>query len=178
MARGTWLGSIAGFVAGFVVATLLHNYPKSEATRQRYCTACADYEEAYKEDVILGARTGSKKMYGGALGRLLREAVGEHEHAFTDWATVFPTFGVPEEHPEVARKMMDIQVASENPHLVASLEQAMRNDRARTLALVQKILAPNSKVTFIVLRSLEGDAPWDQKWAKVDAEVAKAEAEK
>jgi hypothetical protein len=44
------------------------------------------------------------------------------------WATIFPTFGVPAEHPEVAERIRGIRELEESPQAIAALELAMRQD--------------------------------------------------
>jgi hypothetical protein len=168
-----WLGTIAGFGAGFVVAALLHNYPKDQVTRHRYCQVCGEYEETYSEGVILGARSGHKQLFNGPVGRLLKEAVGDHEHRYSEWATIFPTFGVPQEHPEIGEEVLQMRAMDDDPHAIAALEQAMRNDKDRTVKLIQRILDPAAGVSTTVVMPLEQAGTWEEKWAKVDAELAK-----
>jgi hypothetical protein len=172
MKRGTWLGVLVGVIVGFVVTTLLHNYPKREVTRHRYCRVCAEYEETYREGVILGARTASKKMFHGPLGRLMKEAADQHEHRFTDWATIFPTHGVELEHPEIAAKIQEMQMMDNDPHLIATVEQAMRNDRKRALTLMQRIIDPTGGVTAAVVIPWASEMHWDVWWSRVDDAIA------
>ena len=101
--------AFAAALFGFVIASLLHSYPKDVATRHRYCQVCAEYEETYEEGVIFGGEEGYKNG-GGAVRDLLAPAVGEHEHDYTEWATIFPTFGVEPEHPDVAQRAQAIRV--------------------------------------------------------------------
>lgn len=166
------LGTIGGFAAGFVVATLLHSYPKDEVTRHRYCQLCAEYEETYHEGVILGARTESKSRFGGPLRRLLAQSVGEHEHRYTEWATIFPTFGVPNEHPEVAERIRGIRELEASPQAISALEQAMRQDEARTTRLIQRLLDPAEGLSLAVIAPLGRDElGWDERWAAVEQQL-------
>lgn len=170
--RRTFLGTIGGFAAGFVVATLLHSHPKDEVTRHRYCQLCAEYEETYHEGVILGARTESKSRFGGPLRRLLAQSVGEHEHRYTEWATIFPTFGVPNEHPEVAERIRGIRELEASPHAISALEQAMRQDEARTTRLIQRLLDPAEGLSLAVIAPLGRDElGWDERWAAVEQQL-------
>jgi len=171
--RRAFIGTIGGFAAGFVVATLLHNYPKDEVTRHRYCQLCAEYEETYREGVILGARTENKSLFGGPLRRLLAPSVGEHEHRYTEWATIFPTFGVPDEHPEVAERIRGIRELEESPQAISALEQAMRQDEERTTRLIQRLLDPAERLSMAVISPLERDElSWDERWAEVEKKLA------
>jgi hypothetical protein len=174
--RRAFLGTIGGFAAGFVVATLLHNYPKDQVTRHRYCQRCAEYEETYREGVILGARTESKSRFGGPLHRLLAPSVGEHEHHYTEWATIFPTFGVPNEHPEIAEQTREIRELEDDPHAISALEQAMRQDEARTTRLIQRLIDPAEGLTKTVIMPLmRNELSWDERWAQVEKTLAAAQ---
>jgi hypothetical protein len=171
--RRAFLGTIGGFAAGFVVATLLHNYPKDVVTRCRYCQLCAEYEETYREGVILGARTENKSRFGGPLQRLLAQSVGEHEHRYTEWATIFPTFGVPDEHPEVAERIRGIRELEDDPHAISALEQAMRQDEERTTRLIQRLIDPAEGLSMTVISPLERNTlSWDDRWAQVEQKLA------
>ena len=174
MKRATWIGSVVGFIAGFIVAWVLHNYPNYEVTRHRYCRECAKYEQTYREGVLMGSRS-SSAYRGGPIASLLAEAVGEHEHRYTEWATVFPTFDVPEEHPEVAEKIFWIRVMDGNPHSISALEQAMRSDRARTTRLIHRLIDPADKLPLTVIMPLEREGTWEERWANVDGAIAAAE---
>jgi hypothetical protein len=167
--RRAFLGTIGGFAAGFVVAALLHNYPKDQVTRHRYCQLCAEYEETYREGVILGAHTGNKSRFGGPLRRLLAQSVGEHEHRYTEWATIFPTFGVPAEHPEIADRIRGIRELDESPQAISALEQAMRQDEARTTRLIQRLIDPAEGLSLDVISPLtRNELSWDERWAQVE----------
>jgi hypothetical protein len=171
--RRAFLGTIGGFAAGFVVATLLHSYPKDHVTRHRYCQLCAEYEETYREGVILGARADGKSRFGGPLQRLLAQSVGEHEHRYTEWATIFPTFGVPAEHPEVADRIRSIRELDESPHAISALEQAMRQDEERTTRLIQRLIDPAEGLSMAVIMPLQrDDLSWDERWAQVEKQLA------
>jgi hypothetical protein len=177
MQRGTLLGGIAGVVVGGVVATLLHNYPKDVVTRHRYCQVCATHEETYHEGVILGGRQ-AHSTGPGLLGSLLRGPTGEHEHRFTQWATVFPTFGVPAESPEVADRIFIIKQIDEDPRMVSGLEQALRSDEQRTVKLIQRVIDPNGGWPLQVLaplgiQSAQGES-MEERWRRVDAAIAAA----
>lgn len=173
--RRVLLGSMGGFAAGFVVAALLHNYPKDQVTRHRYCLVCAEYEETYREGVVLGAREENKSRFGGPLHRLLAPAVGEHEHRYTEWATIFPTFGVPEQHPAIAERIRAIRELDDSPQAISALEQAMRNDQARTIRLIQRLIDPAEALSLTVLMPLQNhQLGWDERWARVDASLASA----
>jgi hypothetical protein len=171
--RRVFLGTLSGFAAGFVGAMLLHSYPKDVVTRHRYCLVCAEYEETYRESVILGARTDSKSRFGGPLQRLLAPAVGEHEHRYTEWATIFPTFGVPEEHPEIAEKIRAIRELDESPQAISALEQAMRQDPQRTIRLIQRLIDPAEGLSITVIMPLQNhQLGWDERWARVEKKLA------
>lgn len=171
--RRVFLGTIGGFAAGFVVAALLHNYPKDQATRHRYCRICAEYEETYREGVILGGRTETSLLSGGPLRRLLAPSVGEHEHHYTEWATIHPTFGVPVEHPEVAERIRVIRELEQDPHAISALAQAMRHDEARTIRLMQRLIDPDEGLSMGVISPLGQDAlRWDERWARVEKQLA------
>lgn len=152
---------------------LLHNYPKDEVTRHRYCQLCAEYEESYREGVILGTRTEDKTLFGGPLRRLLAPSVGEHEHRYTEWATIFPTFGVPEEHPEVAERIRGIRELEASPQAISALEQAMRQDEERTTRLIQRLLDPADALSITVISPLQREElSWDERWALVEKKLA------
>lgn len=171
--RRAFLGTIGGFAAGFVVATLLHNYPKDQVTRHRYCLRCTAYEETYREGVILGARTEDASRVGGPLHRLLAPSVGEHEHRYTEWATIFPTFGVSNEHPEVAERIRGIRELEDDPHAISALEQAMRQDQARTTRLIQRLIDPAEGLPMTVIMPLvRSELSWDERWAQVEKKLA------
>jgi hypothetical protein len=169
--------ALVAAIVGFVLSSLLHAYPKDVATRHRYCQLCAAYEETYEEGVILGGERGSKYEMGGALHDLLGPAVGEHEHDYTEWATIFPTFGVEAEHPEVAQRAQAIRVLDDSARAISTLEQAMRNDPDRTTRVVQALLDPatTAQHTADVLFALDRDAPWPERWTAVDAALASSD---
>lgn len=171
--RHVFLGALGGVVVGFVVAMLLHSYPKDQVTRHRYCLVCAEYEETYREGVVLGARSEDKSRFGGPLHNLLVPAVGEHEHHYTEWATIFPTFGVPTAHPEVADEIREIRELETNPAAISALEQAMRRDQARTTRLIQRLIDPAQRLPFTVIMPLQrDDLGWNERWAQVEQKLA------
>lgn len=163
--------ALASAIVGFVVSSLLHAYPKDVATRHRYCQLCAAHEETYEEGVILGAERGSKQNMGGPLHDLLGPAVGEHEHAYTEWATIFPTFGVEAEHPDVARRSQAIRELEDSARAISTLEQAMRRDPERATSVIQGLLDPKTTAqrTANVLQALDRDATWPERFAAADA---------
>ncbi len=163
-----------GAVVGFVVALLLHNYPKDVVTRHRYCLVCAEYEESHREGAILGAAHGEKHSFGGPVRNLLAPAVGEHEHRYTEWTTIHPTFGVPAEHPEIAERVRAIAEIESSPQLVSVLDQAMRNDRERTVSLLQRTIDPAVALPLSVIAQLDVDAPWPERWATVAPALGRA----
>ncbi|MBK8239399.1 MAG: hypothetical protein IPK74_28070 [Deltaproteobacteria bacterium] len=164
--------AILGMVVGAIVTGLLYSYPKVEVTRHRYCLDCATFEQTYDEGVVLGA-THARMVDHGPIGALLGHSPAEpHEHRFSDWTTLFPTFGVPPEHPEIAEQVQRIRVLEKDPHAISLFEQAMRNDRERAQRLLRTIIAPGSASANDVIRKLDGDAPWPEKWAAVDAALA------
>ena len=166
--------ALASAIAGFVLSSLLHAYPKDVATRHRYCQLCAVYEETYEEGVILGGESGSKREMGGPLHELLGPAVGAHQHEYTEWATIFPTFGVEAEHPEVANRAREIGALQDSAQAISTLEQAMHDDPERATKVIQALLdpsAPSDRSTKI-LQALDGDEPWPERWAAVDAILA------
>jgi len=171
MQRGFWIGAVSGLLVGGVVATLLHNYPKDVVTRHRFCHECAVYEETYREGVILGGRTDHKVDMTGPIAQLLREPVGAHEHRYSEWTTIFPTFGAPLEHPELANQVADLRALEGQPYVMSGLAQAMRADKARTVKLLQRLLAPGGPGT-IVLQPLQSPGPIEDNLARVEAKLA------
>jgi hypothetical protein len=165
--------TLAGAIGGFVVAALLHAYPKDIATRHRYCQLCAEHEETYEEGVILGGTKGYKQG-GGPLHDLLGPVVGEHEHDYTEWATIFPTFGVEPEHPDVAQRIGAIGVLEGSARSISILEQAMRDDPDHAGRVVQALLDPaiTAQRTNAVLHALGRDAPWPERWTAADEALA------
>jgi hypothetical protein len=164
---------LVGLAAGAAITALLFSYPKSVVARHRYCLDCAAFEETYDEHVVLGA-THSQRLDHGPLGSLLGNAPGtEHEHRFTEWTTIFPTFGAPAEHPELARRVTSIRQLEKDAHAISLLEQAVRNDRGRGTRLIQRLIAADSAVMPAVMpaviRALDRDAPWPERWAAVEA---------
>lgn len=163
---------LVGLAAGATITALLFSYPKSVVARHRYCLDCAAFEETYDEHTVLGA-THSQRLDHGPLGSLLGNAPGtEHEHRFTEWTTIFPTFGVPAEHPELARRVTSIRQLEKDAHSISLLEQAVHNDRDRGTRLIQRLIAPDFEQTPAVIRALDRDAPWPDRWAAVDATMA------
>lgn len=165
--------ALAAAIGGFVLAALLHAYPKDVATRHRYCQLCAAHEETYEEAVILGATKGYKQG-GGPLRDLLGPVVGEHAHDYTEWATIFPTFGIEPEHPGVAQRIKAIGVLEDSARTISILEQAMRNDPEHATRVVQALLDPAipAERTASVLHALGRDAPWPERWTAADEALA------
>jgi hypothetical protein len=164
MAQGrTIVIAVLAAVSGFAVATVLHNYPKDVVTRHRFCTVCAEYEETYDEGAILGATHGHKQRFGGAVRNLLTTAVGDHEHHFTEWATIHPTYGVPDENPYIAERIRVIEEMESQPHVIALLDTSMRNAPDCTIRLLQSIIDPAYKVSPQVLRQLDEERPWPER---------------
>lgn len=170
MQRGLLFGAVAGFVAGGVTVALLHSYPKDVVTRHRYCQVCAAHEQTYHEGVLLGARSESSQDTTGPLSNLLNRHVGEHEHRYTEWATVFPTFGVPPEHPEVSQKAIDLEHSQDNPYVMSGLVEAIAADKPRTLRIIHHILEPSGP-NFDVLAPLERSGTIEERLAKVEEAV-------
>lgn len=163
---------LVGLAVGATVTALLFSYPKSVVARHRYCLECAAFEETYDEHAVLGAAHSERRDHG-PLGSLLGNAPGtEHEHRFTDWTTIFPTFGVPAERPDLARRVTSMKQLEKDAHAISLLEQAARNDRDRGTRLIQRLIAPDFEQTSAVIRALDRDAPWSERWAAVDAAMA------
>lgn len=167
LSRPTLVAALVGVVAGFVLASLLHAYPKDLATRHRYCLGCAEYEETYEEGVILGGTRRHSEHMTGPFHDLLGQQ--EHEHDFTPWATIHPTFGIEPEHPEVADRIRQLRVSQQNAQTVSALEQAMRNDSARATKLLHRALDPSQPFPAQAIAALHRDAPWAERWDACDA---------
>lgn len=159
--------AVVALVIGFAIATVLHNYPKDVVTRHRFCVMCAEYEETYDEATIMGATHGRKERFGGPVRELLKPAVGEHEHRFTEWTTIHPTFGVPAENPYIEERVRAIQEIERSPRLIALLDTAMRNAPECTTRLLQLVIDPAYKVSPTVLLELEKERPWPERCTSI-----------
>jgi hypothetical protein len=170
--------TLLGTVVGFVLAALLHAYPKDVVARHRYCQLCGTYEETYDEGVVLGGEHRRAHAMGGPIHDLLGPQVGEHTHEFTAWATVFPTFGIDPEHPEVATRVRELEQLQRSAAGVSALALAMRDDPTRTTNLLQHALDPDRPypsqavlaLQRAVDRALERAGERDpERWTAVDA---------
>jgi hypothetical protein len=159
--------AVIALVIGFAIATLLHNYPKDVVTRHRFCLVCAEYEETYDEATILGATHGHKEHFGGPVRELLAPAVGAHEHRFTEWTTIHPTFGVPAENPYIEERVRAIQEIERSPHTIALLDASMRNAPDCTIRLLQLVIDPAHKVSPTVLQQLDKELPWPERCTSI-----------
>ena len=169
LSRPCLAAALIGVAAGFVLASLLHAYPKDQTTRHRYCQRCAEYEETCEEGVILGGTRRLSEHMTGPFHDLLGPQLQQHEHEFTPWATIHPTFGVEPEHPEVADRIRQLRVSQQNAQTVSALEQAMRNDAPRTTSLLHRVLDPSRPYPAQAIVALHRDAPWTERWDACDA---------
>lgn len=176
----------AGVVLGLFLAFVVHVLPVRVATRHVYCTLCAlhsiETEEASLfhfrgmpfESAFLKTTTVQR---GGVLHQLISPAVGEHRHAWIDPAPLVPPTNLTNKlepagdfQQAVAQaEVDDLERLEESPHLVALLDQAMHDDRARTLQLVQKTLDPSAHVGIDAIALLDRPTTWPNRWAVVES---------
>jgi hypothetical protein len=177
---------VVSLLAGVLLTLLLRAMPSRISTRHAYCTLCAmhsiETEEASLfhfdgmplESLFVKRSTITR---GGVLHRLLSPAMGEHRHVWID-----PAPFVPPTNP--ARKLQppadfqqsvaeaevsELERLEESPHLVSLLDQAMHDDRARALRLVQKILDPAAHVGVDAIGLLDRTTPWENRWMVVES---------
>jgi hypothetical protein len=167
-----------------VVAQLL---PGRITTRDTYCTVCALH-------VVETERTSLLHVHGMPLDRwfhevkreerravlfkLLAPATGTHEH---QWMT--PAAFVPPTNPMrsleapydflqavALAEVSDLEQLEQSPHLLAVLDEAMRDDRERAVRFIHRILDPRAYLGMEAIGLLDRDGtPWDERWAIADA---------
>ena len=167
-----------------LVAQLL---PGRVATRDTHCIVCALH-------VVETERTSLLHVHGmpvdswfhevkrderrAVIYKLLSPAVGAHEH---QWMS--PAAWVPPTNPMRAldapydllqaialAEVSDLEQLEQSPHLLAVLDEAMRDDRERTVRFISRILDPRAHVGMEVIGLLDRDGvTWEERWAIADA---------
>jgi len=102
---------------------------------------------------------------------------GDHPH---EWAV--PRAFVPPTNPAgelttsqqiaqevMKRKLTDLQHLEQWAKGLGILESAMRNNRFRTVSLVQRILDERNYLDFNVIMILDREAPWPERWAILES---------
>jgi len=171
----TLVAVVATLVGGGIGAAF-HFLPSFVTTRHSYCTVCALHHEESEQISIFGRKVTTNDR-GAVLHRLLAKEVGPHEHVFiAPAAFVRPTmpsrrssarseFGQAVSEAEVA----DLEALEESPHLLALLDEAMRQDRDRTIMLVHRVLDPKAFVGIDAIALLDRPTSWENRFAVVDA---------
>ncbi|MGZ3420469.1 MAG: hypothetical protein ACXWUG_14920 [Polyangiales bacterium] len=177
MAR-PWLSRLVvalAVVFGVVAGAFLNRWPTWSTTRHSFCTLCALHREDAERTPILG-RHRTQGERGGILHELLASPVGNHQHVWSTPAYVFPTYPTPKLLPRDAftqavaeAEVHDLEALESNPHAIAILDEAMRNDRGRTLRFLQKVLDPQAYVPIEAIGLLDRKGTWEERWAVVDA---------
>ena len=174
------------FVFGALVGVIMHWMPQRTTTRHSFCTLCALHRIETEQEPIVRVRglPGEEWLVkrasvtrGGVLHRLVAPAVGEHRHAWLDPAPyVAPTNPPKRLEPPAdfqqaiaSDELSDLDRLEESPHLIALLDEAMRNDHERTLHLVQRILDPQAHVGVDAIALLDRPTRWENRWAVIDA---------
>lgn len=180
------------FVALAVAVTLAlaltaHLLPGRIVTRETYCTLCALH-------VVETERTSLLHVHGmplegwfhdvkreerrAVLHKLLAPAVGAHEHRWMSPAAFVPptnpvrALEAPYDFLQAVAlaEVSDLEQLEQSPHLLAVLDEAMRDDRERAVRFVQRVLDPRAYLGMEAIGLLDRDgAPWDQRWSVVDA---------
>lgn len=173
---------IRSFVIGVSVAVgvaagaMANRWPAWGTTRHAFCTTCGMHSEESERTPLLGRyRTSSTRA--GILAKLMQPAVGDHAHVWTTAAYVAPTnpppkLGSREAFTRVVTEaeVRELELLEESPHTIALLDQALRDDRPRTIRFVQKLLDPAAYFPIEALGLLDRPAQsWDERWRVVDA---------
>ena len=170
------IAAVFALTLGVGLGVALHFVPENIATRRTHCTVCALHHEETESETVFGKHV-TRSDREAVLNKLLSSAVGDHEHAWmTPAAFVPPTTpakkldAAGEFQQAVAEaEVRDLELLEESPHLLALLDEAMRNDQARTLKLVQTILDPKAFVPVEAIALLDRPTSWENRWAVVDA---------
>jgi hypothetical protein len=166
---------VVALAVGIVAGAFLNRWPTWSVTRHAYCTLCALHREDSERTPILG-RHRTETEHGGILHELLAGPVGNHQHVWSTAAYVPPTYPTPKLGSRDAfiqavseAEVHELEALEENPHMIAILDEAMRNDRARTLRFLQKVLDPQAFVPKDAITLLDRKGSWEERWAIVDA---------
>jgi hypothetical protein len=166
---------VLAVVSGVVAGAFLNRWPTWTTTRHAFCTLCALHREETERTPVLG-RHRTQAERGGILHELLAGAVGNHQHVWSTLAYVPPTYPTPKLSSRDAftqavaeAKVHDLEALESNPHTIAILDEAMRNDRGRTLRFLQKVLDPQAYVPTEAIALLDRKGTWEERWAVVDA---------
>lgn len=166
---------VLALALGVVVGALLNRWPSWATNRHAYCTMCAAHHEGVERTPVLG-RHRSETTRNGILARLLQPTVGEHGHVWSVAAYVAPTNPPPKlnshdafQQTVLEAEVRDLESLEESPHAIAILDEAMRNDRARTVRFIQRLLDPTAFVPVDAIGLLDRAGTWEERWAIVDA---------
>lgn len=160
---------------GVVAGAFANRWPAWGTTRQTYCTLCAMHREEIERTPLLG-RHRAESTRAGVLHELLAPGVGAHAHVYGPPAFVAPTSPTPKLDARAAfaqavaeAELHDLEALEATPHAIALLDEAMRNDRARTVKFVQMLLDPTAFVPVEAIGLLDRKGSWEERWAVVDA---------
>lgn len=160
---------------GLVAGAFFNRWPAWGVTRHAYCTMCGAHNESSERTPLLGRHT-QQAIRTGIVAKLLTPMVGEHGHVWTTAAYVAPTNPPPKLGSREAftqtvteAEIRDLEVLEDSPHAIAVLDEAMRNDRARTLRFMSKLLDPQAYLPIEAIGLLDRKESWEERWQVVDA---------
>lgn len=179
-----FLTLIIGVVAGFVLATLLHNYPAGHHEKYAYCLLCGIIHHSSGSESILGGRSEIGTDYS-VLAELLHGKVGQHEHQWMDPpAQIFPV----RTRLETSQADFKLYVAQKEwreykqlekwPHAIALLDAAMSDNPERTVQLVQRILDPDAQLGPGAILLLDRAGSWEERWQLIEKFLDSYQCEK
>ena len=165
---------------GVVAGAFLNRWPAWGTTRHSYCSICGVHNEESERTPVLGRHRQSSTRVGilsHLLGPALMATGGEHGHVWITPAYVAPTnpppkLGSREAFTQVVSEaeVRDLELLEDSPHAVALLDEAMVNDRTRTVRFVQKLLDPGAFLPIEAIGLLDRpQQSWEERWRVVDA---------
>ncbi|MEO7097112.1 MAG: hypothetical protein ABI175_27880 [Polyangiales bacterium] len=180
---------LAALVAVLVVSLGLvaHLLGGRVTTRDTYCTVCALHATETERTSLLHVHgmpldgwfhEVKRDERRAVLHKLLAPAVGAHEHRWmTPAAFVPPTspmhaLEAPDDFLQAVAlaEVSDLEQLEQSPHLLAVLDEAMRDDRERAVRFIQRILDPRAYLGMEAIGLLDRDAAsWDERWSIADA---------
>lgn len=161
---------------GLVCGAFLNRWPAWSVSRHAYCTICGAHNEETEKTPLLG-RHRQQSTRSGILAKMLVGALGDHGHAWSTPAYVAPTnpppkLGSREAFTQVVAEseVRELELLEDSPHAIAVLDEAMRNDRTRTVRFIQRLLDPQAYLPIEAIGLLDRPSQtWEERWHVVDA---------
>jgi hypothetical protein len=190
-----WLGRrlrpkhLALLGAALVVCLLIaaQLLPGRIVTRDTYCTVCALHAQESERTSLLHVHGMpldrwfhhvEREERRAVLFKLLSPAVGPHEHRWLSPAAFVPptnpmrVLEAPDDFLQAIAlaEVSELEQLEQSPHLLAVLDEAMRDDRERAVRFIHRILDPRAYLGMEAIGLLDREGvPWEERWSIADA---------